>query len=356
MKIKNSLSRVAFAVIFCAFFVISTHCRQGFGQEIRKMTRVLAPGVMKTIKPDFKFHETYTDGEIVEISSLGPEFNWAKLRFPTGEYANDRPVTCLEFQFKVPRILEVELPTLVEFPPLDGQLEKQFVSKISKTPVWYMIYSVTNKKWAAEDAQSLKDMQVNLLTSGELEKLAFDMEFGSTLSVEEFESGRFNAKAGESVINFVPQFIFASESLLFPKKKQYVVQEQEIPLALPAIIEQEDPNRTFETTVSMADRKIEPGETVWGIAMWTGIDPDVKDFSVYISGLSNACHWSIDKAQHKPGVVGSGYTMSRKTLKLNFWAPGGADHLLDKEIQYGTRAPAGRNKDLPPVDFEWVYR
>ena len=342
MKIKNSLSRVAFAIAFCAFFVISIHCHQGFGQEIRKMTRVLAPGVMKTIKPDFKFHETYTDGEIVEISSLGPEFNWAKLRFPTSEYAKDHPVTCLEFQFKVPRILQVELPTS------DG--------KIAKTPVWYIIYSVTNKKWAVEDAQTLDDMQVNLLTRGELEKLAFDMEFGSTLYVEEFESGRFNAKAGDSTINFIPQFIFASESLLFPKTRQYVVQEQVVPLALPAIIQQEDPNRTFETTVSMADRKIEPGETVWGIAMWTGIDPDVKDFSIYISGLSNAYQWSIDKARHKPGVVGSGYTMSRKTLKLNFWAPGAADHLLDKEIQYGTRAPAGRNKDLPPVDFEWVYR
>jgi hypothetical protein len=245
---------------------------------------------------------------------------------------------------------------VVDLPTRDG--------KIVKTPVWYIVYSVTNKPWAVEDSQKLDAMQVNLLTSSDLEQLETELEFGSTLFVEEFEPGpdeftpgRFNAKAGDSTIAFVPQFFFASESLLFPKSKQYVVPEQVIPLALPAIIQQEDPNRKFETTVSMADRKIEPGETVWGIAMWKDIDPDVKDFSIYISGLSSAYLWSVDKEQHQPGVVGSGYTMSRKTLKLNFWAPGAPDHLLSKEIQYGTRAAATRKAgDKPPVDFEWVYR
>jgi hypothetical protein len=354
MKNRNTvlakLVQVATAVTLCTFLLFAVLCHQGVGQEIRKMPRMLAPGVMKTIKPDLQFQETFTSGEIVEVSSLGPEFNWANLRFPTQEYAKDNPLTCLEFQFKVPRILEVDLPTR------DG--------KIVKTPVWYIIYNVTNKKWAVEDSQKLDAMQVNLLTSSDLEKLDIDMEFGSTLFVEEIEPGpdactpgRFNAKSGDSSISFVPQFIFASESLQFPKTKQYVVAEQVIPLALPAIIRQEDPNRTFETTVSMADHEIKPGETVWGIAMWQGIDPDVKDFSIYISGLSNAYRRSIDIAQHNPGDFRSGYTLTRKTLKLNFRAPRAADHLLNKEIQYGTRSVAARNASgNPPVDFEWVFR
>ena len=353
MKIKNtvptSLVQGTIAVVFCAFFLHTTLCLQGFGQEIRKMPRLLAPGVMKTIQPDFKFYETFTEGEIVEVTALGPEYHWAKLRFPTKEYTKDNPVTCLEFQFKIPRIIEVDLPTKD--------------SQIVKTPVWYIIYSVTNKKWAAEESQKLDALQVNLSSGNELEPLDANLDFGSTLLVEEFEPGpdeftpgRFNAKAGESTIEFVPQFIFASESLLFPKTKQYVVPEQVIPLALPAIIQQEDANRTFETTVSMADRKIEPGETAWGVAMWKDIDPNVKDFSIYISGLSNAYHWEIDKEKHQPGVVGSGYSMSRKTLKLNFWAPGAADHLLSKEIQYGNRLAGRKADEKPPVDFEWVYR
>lgn len=354
MKIKSTtlpeIFRVATAIVLCAFLLVQVLCRHGMAQEIRRMPRVLAPGVMKTITPDFKFQETFTNGEIVEVTSLGAEYEWAKLRFPTNEYAKDNPVTCLEFRFKVPRIIEVELPSI------DGQM--------TKTPVWYIVYSVTNKKWAVEDAQKLDALQVNLMSGNDVEKLDTDMEFGSTLLVEEFElgpdeftPGRFNATVGDSTIVFLPQFIFASESLLFPKPKQYVVPEQVLPLALPAIMQQEDPNRSYETTVSMADRTIEPGETVWGIAMWKGIDPDVKDFSIYISGLTNAYHWSVDKDKHMPGVVGSGYTMTRKTLKLNFWAPGAADHLLNKEIQYGSRAVATRKVDeKPPVDFEWVYR
>ena len=333
MKIRNACFTKhlwgATVIVLCSFLLFHVLWCHGIGQEIRKMPRMLAPGVMKTIKPDLRFHETFTNGEIVEVSSLGAEYDWAKLRFPTKEYAEGKPVTCLEFRFKVPRIIVVELPSK------DGELVK--------TPVWYLVYCVTNKKWSDEDAQKLDAVQTNLMTAGDLAQLDADVEFGSTLFVDEFEPGpdeftpgRFNAKAGESAITFVPQFIFASESLLFPKTQQYVVPEQVIPLALPAIIQQEDPGRTFETTVSLADRSIEPGETVWGIAMWKDIDPEVKDFSIYVSGLSSAYLWSIDKDKHIPRVIGSGYTMSRKTLKLNFWVPGAADHLLNKEIQFGT--------------------
>ena len=349
MKIKNTISqkscRVAVVTVFCTFLMVYGTCHQGLSQEIEKMTRLLAPGVMKTVKPNFVYDETFSDREIVEVTSLGAEYGWATLRFPTQKYAKDYPITCLEFQFKIPRIIDIDLPVK------EG--------KIVKTPVIYMVYSVTNKKWAEEDVSKIDAMQVNLLTNDDLKQLDTDVDVGSSLFVEETEpgSGCFNFQAGNSTIVFTPQFIFASESLLFPKPKQYVVSEQVIPLALPAIIQQEDPNRTFENTVSMSDRKIEPGETVWGIAMWKGIDPEVKDFSIYISGLSNAHHWSVDKESHTKFVVGSGYTMSRKTLKLNFWAPGAADHLLNKEIQYGTRRPASRKADEPPpVDFEWVYR
>ena len=356
MKIKNTIStkycRVAVVTVFFTILLVIGICHQGFSQEIRKMSRLLAPGVMKTVKPNFVYDETFTVGEIVEVTSLVPEYDLAKqFRFPTQKYAKNYPVTCLEFQFKIPRMIEVDLPSK------EG--------KIVKTIVWYMIYNVTNKEWTEEDASKIDAMQVDLLTSKNLSQLDTNVEFGSRLFVEETnrDSGQFNFKAEDlatenSTIVFTPQFIFASESLLFPKPKQYVVPEQMIPLALPAIIQQEDPNRTFENTVSMSDRKIEPSETVWGIAMWQGIDHDVKDFSIYISGLSNAYKWSVDKEKHKPGVVGSGYTMSRKTLKLNFWAPGAADHLLNKEIQYGDRRKTTSPKaaEQPPVDFEWVYR
>lgn len=347
MKIKEAVfsnpARMIAAVVVCAFLVADGLCAKVYSQYDAKQTpRLLAPGVMKTIKPDIRFDETFADKEIVELTSLGQEYDWAKLRFPTKNYADDTPTTCLEFQFKVPRIIEIELPTS------EGRIEK--------TPVWYMIYSVTNKKWAEEEAKKITDLQVDLLTTGDLAQFETDVDFGSTLFIDEVEPGRYNVKPGESTATFTPQFLFVSESLAFPKTKQYVVQEQVIPLALPAIIRQEDPNRTFETTVSMADREIKPGETVWGIAMWKGIDPEVRDFSLFVSGLSNAYHW--DANAYEVGNIGSGYTMTRKTLQLNFWAPGAADHLLNKEIQFGTRKAILTTKpgDAPPVDFDWVYR
>ena len=376
MKTKNAFLpksvRLAVVVGVCLFLVGNGLCAKVYSQfEGKKAPRMLAPGVMKTIKPDIQFSDTFVgdDKEIIELTSESPEFHWAttprltptseqgrvpnmadseydwaKLRFPAKRYADKQPTSCLEFQFKVPRITEMELPTS------EG--------KIEKTPVWYMIYSVTNKKWAEEEAAKITDLQVNLLTANDLAKLETDVDFGSTLFIDEAKPGCYNVKPGESTITFIPQFFFASESLAFPKTNQYVVPEQVIPLALPAIIKQEDPNRTFETTVSMADREIKPGETVWGIAMWKGIDPEVKDFSIFVSGLSNAYHWEVNAADYKPGEIGSGYSVVRKTLRLNFWAPGAADHLLNKEVQYGTRRAILPQKadELPPVDFEWVYR
>lgn len=372
MKIKNFAlphsAKLVAVVVASLLLVASSLCTKAFSQfEARKSPRILAPGVMKTVNPSIEFDETFDDKEIVELTSLGKEYDWAKLRFPTKNHAADNPTTCLEFQFKVPRLIEVDIPTM------DG--------KIEKTPVWYVIYCVTNKKWAVEEAKKITDLQVDLMTADDLAPLETDIEFGSTLFVNEVEPGRYNVNPGESTITFTPQFLFASDSLAFPKTKQYVVQEQLIPLAIPAIIRQEDPNRTFETTVSMSDREIKPGETVWGIAMWKDIDPNVKDFSVYVSGLSNAYHW--DASAYEPGTIGTGYVMTRKTLKLNFWAPGAADHLMNKDIQYGQKLEVvKRARDAvveqsirrynpqtktfevitsnggeePPVDFEWVYR
>ena len=370
--------RIATATILCAFILFCSLGSPAFSQtEATKVYRSLAPGVMKTIKPDFKFEETFTDKEIVELTSLGPEYNWAKSRFPNEASAAQTPFTCLEFQFKEPRIIEVNIPTRG--------------GKVVKTPHLYVIYSVTNKKWAEEDAAKLAPLQGNLLTSDDLAKLDTELDFGSTIYVEETsdpiaqvdKGRRYQVKAGESNITFTPQFVIASDSLPFPKTEQYVLMEQISPLALPAIIKQEDPNRHFETSVSMADRQLKPGETVWGIAMWKDFDQDIKEFSIFVSGLSNAYLWNVDKERYQPGVIGSGYQMSRKTLKLNFWAPGAAEHLLNKQIRFGTkpsytekkRDPATqkdvrkldpatgsfvpveqKKQDRPPVDFEWVYR
>jgi hypothetical protein len=351
---------------------------------------------MKTIKPDLQILETRDDyidpvdlaskvigndpkisellgnRDVFEITTAGDEYDWAK-EFPQNpkrffyddhakekfhnKYEKNTSITCLEFQFKNPRILVVDLPSQ------EG--------KIVKTPILYLVYNVTNKKWSEKMLDHLKNLQQNSnssafhLTSEQIEKIKqahlgkisrgdipdLGVEFGSSIKTKEISPAIFEVIPNEAAFSFTPQFVLATNQLPFSKKNNYTTQyyklDQIIPLAIPEIIEQEDPNREFETTVTMTDKKIAPGETVWGIAMWSNINPEIKNFSIFISGLSNAYQWTLDETMRQQGVVGSGYTMTRKTLKLNFWMPGDAAHLLQRVIQLDTKAP---------VDHEWVYR
>ena len=115
----------------------------------------------------------------------------------------------------------------------------------------------------------------------------------------------------------------------------------------PPIRSREDPNRTFLNSAEMA-RQINPGETLWGVATWEGIDPRIDRFSVYVNGLTNAYRWEDAPGAYEPGdPIGKGRTWVRKTLKLNFWRPGDEYYEHEKEFRYGIPGE---------VDHQWVYR
>ena len=98
----------------------------------------------------------------------------------------------------------------------------------------------------------------------------------------------------------------------------------------------------------MANRKIAPGETVWGIATWTDVDPRIDRFSVYVSGLTNALRWqdAADEETDENAGFGSGRDVFRKVLKLNFYNPGDEIHRGGKEIY----------NNLPgELDYQWIY-
>jgi len=101
------------------------------------------------------------------------------------------------------------------------------------------------------------------------------------------------------------------------------------------------------TSVEM-NREIPVGQTFWGVATWEDIDPKIVQFSVYVTGLTNAYRWKDTPGGYKEGdAVGTGRKLERKTLKLNFWRPGDEYYESEGEIRYGI---PGR------VDYEWVYR
>lgn len=72
-----------------------------------------------------------------------------------------------------------------------------------------------------------------------------------------------------------------------------------------------------------------------GVAMWTGIDPDVVFFTIYMSGFSNG--YKVEQGPNGEEIV------TRRTLAQKFWRPGDRFDQNEDEI---------RLKDDP----QWIYR
>ena len=166
-------------------------------------------------------------------------------------------------------------------------------------------------------------------------------------------------------VRFTPRFVLTAENLIGDldyekgadglygaqdaKRSAKTWDDQFLPLALTRIAALEDPNQTFQTSVSFPTIDIAPGETYWGIATWTDIDPRVNNFTVYISGLTNALRWYDDAAEayNKDNEVPlTGRKVMRKTLKLNFFRPGDVNIQPESKVYFGV--PGQKASD-------WVY-
>jgi len=313
-------------------------------------TRDLAPDVMKTIPVSLNVMEAFNTHDVVELTTDN-NYPWAKnVRFDRLAGLPDQPaVSCLQFQFKPIRMIEIELPTK------QGTLEKNLV--------WYMIYSVTNKKWDTANKEIVQKLREPVTTES-LPTLDLAINPGSSISSENVADGKHKIKPEDVPITFIPQFILASTQENADSKAKSGYLDQFIPLALGPIMQRENYGKNFEIPFNTTEKTIEPGETVWGIAMWTDIDPKLNYFSVFVSGLSTAYQWVDPEGVYKKGdFPGTGRKMARKTLKLNFWRPGDAANLSEKDIRYGFPIPSvvkisqeTQKADQAPVDYEWVYR
>jgi hypothetical protein len=251
--------------------------------------RQLAPGVMKSVDASPQIEETHARHEIVELTAVDPKFDWAK------DVDFRRDIWHLDFEFKPVRMIWVDVP--------------QQGGKLQRKLIWYMVYNVTNP--------------------------------GKVLHPVRDENGTYKVETVDKPIRFVPEFLLVSDEF----NKTYP--DRFIPAALGPIRMREDPAREFLSTID-AVREIQPGETIWGVAMWEDVDPRIDRFSVYVHGLTNAYQWQDEPGKFKPGdSIGTGRRLARKTLKLNFWRPGDEFFEHEGEIQYGIPGE---------VDYEWVYR
>ncbi len=332
---------------------------------------------MRTIRPFIGFDETYQWSDVPEIVADGvkkeggtaEEYAWATDLFFTKE------IWQLEFSYKNIRTIEVD------FPAENGKMQRK--------RVWYLVYSVTNtgKCLRNELRKEKENVAIEGASQSDIE-YSVDVSLGGVRSKETGEkfdapsnnlSGLpspqvvdYNAQtpgadgAVPGAVRFAPRMVFASASiqprLVYTKDKSgffvgqkrgseaAVYYDQYLPLAFAQIAVKEGRGQEFFDSVRMANRKIAPGETVWGIATWTDVDPRIDRFSVYISGLTNALRWE-DAAddEEETGAnagIGSGRDVFRKVLKLNFYNPGDESHRGGKEIY----------NNLPgALDFEWIY-
>ena len=259
---------------------------QSNGEGYRK----LAPGVMQSIDPAKKVRETFARHDIVELLAIDPSFDWAK-GIP---FRHD--VWHLELKFKPVRMI------LVDVPQPSGLMRQELI--------WYMVYSVTNH--------------------------------GQAMHPTKDADGTFKVESKDLPARFVPEFSLESD------KGGKVYPDRLIPIALGPIGLREDPKRKFHTSVSISEKEIEVGQTVWGVAMWEKIDPRTDRFIISVKGLTNAYKWGDEPGAYKAGdPVGTGRKLVRKTLRLNFWRPGDEYYEHEGEIRYGFPGE---------VDYEWVYR
>jgi hypothetical protein len=219
------------------------------------------------------------------LSAIVPGVETVVAPLITGEERNAQPdIWALEVNFKPVRMILVELP--------DAK-----TGKTSKELVWYLAYRAV-----VRSSSSVPD----------------------------------SAGKPEERPTFVPEFTFVVDG----KRKTNAYEDRIIPVAQAAINKRE--RHKYKNSVEIVGPlpKVTPDRSrTWnsldGVAMWTGIDPDVVFFTIYMTGFSNG--YRVGKGADGEELV------TRRTLVQKFWRPGDRFDQHEEEI---------RIKDDPT----WIYR
>lgn len=289
--------------------------------------RNFAPGVLTTIPVEQDPEEVTSVHDLIEVRGNG-QLDWTPKLLPSNRtlYSKSqalrfrRDVWQLEFSFKPMRMMWVNIPDS------SGQTQR--------TLVWYLVYKVTNTGEALSPVK------------GELDLYTAD-------------------KKPHGPVKFLPHFVLEGHETDAAGQKLYrAYLDKSVPIAVEAIRRRETPGRKLYSSTELAEMKIAPSKegeaesSVWGIAMWTGVDPEMDFFSVYVRGLTNAYRWEDPEGAFQAGdPPGKGRKFVRKTLQLNFWRPG--DRFLEHESEVRFGVAPGKS-DLYGVDkgvaYRWVYR
>ena len=280
--------------------------------------RRLAPGVLTVIPPNKSNDSNVRRGDIHEITRglEGWDPNRAAGHTTLIERARDiefsRDIWCLEFSFKPPRMIEVDVPTK------DLRMQRK--------RVWYLVYRVRNV--GGRRTLIHKDDPLQERTVGDWR----------THDDEKDPLAKRKTEIVERPVRFVPHFVLESTEGLSEEEgeiryRSYL--DRVIPSAMGPIRRREDPAREFFDSASMSAAEIPPGGERWGVAMWQDVDPRIDHFSISVRGLTNAIRWR-EREDGKFGAelpLAAGVDHALESLKLEFWRPGHHHDLDDAEDQ-----------------------
>lgn len=252
--------------------------------------RKLAPGVLTVIAPDTRSDSQVLRDDLREVTKGRADAAWEPRFAPKNttlvERARNREfqrdIWCLEFAFKPPRLIDVDVPTTA--------------MKMQRKRVWYLIYRVRN--------------------------------VGARRTViDKDDPTKRTTEAVEMPIRFVPHFVLESLEGVTEAEGETAYRsylDRVLPTAVGAIRRREDPARELFDSASMAAADIPPGEERWGVATWEDVDPRIDFFTISVRGLTNAIRWrERSGAAFEPdATVGSGMERALVGLRLDFWRPG----------------------------------
>lgn len=299
-EMKQLVSRCAIAFIGCAglAFVFAND-----GPSTKSLT---------VIPPDQSVDDVSQKANLHELAQ-GRGGAWDPSHAPSHEtligLASDRQflrdIWCLEFAYRPPRTIEVEVP--------GENLE------IQKERVWYLLYRVRN---IAVDENA--DVASGLGGSARQVVFEKDEEGNDDLT-------RPTTKFINQSIHFEPHFVFETHEALSRDEGLLEHQDHLDRLVSSAIVpisrrEKILPDMLYDS-VSISERPIQPGEERWGVAIWQDIDPRIDFFTVFIYGLTNSIRWRHDAEfetdlEHAPEYE----RRELECLRLDFYHPGDADH------------------------------
>ena len=75
--------------------------------------------------------------------------------------------------------------------------------------------------------------------------------------------------------------------------------------------------------------------------MWMDIDPRIHEFSIYVSGLTNAYQWvdkmTEDGTYENTGKIGEGRMLKRRVLRTDWWRVGDERSINESQIRFGAK-------------------